>query len=150
MFKGNVRREVECNELLYNVRKTYVEQMLNGSLPYLLRKPFPLVRKQIAETSMYKLIRMLPKGGNLLLKLHGGVSSEFIIKNITYMKGIMRCKNREGVTLFTFRYSPERHKCVTPYKLISEERAHAKSIEAYDNELEKLITIQPANENGEW
>lgn len=103
--------------------------------------------KPIIEASnVFKIIKKMPKGALLHAHNSAMVSSEWFIKNITYRSGIMKCVNRNGVVLFTFRRNPQLG-CKT-FIYIQDERASVPDVETYDKELEKNINLYTPTPEG--
>lgn len=93
-------------------------------------------KELIKHSKIFQFIKWLPKGSLLHGHSKSLVSSEWIIKNITYHSNIMKCKDKNGVILFKFETNPKQN-CIR----IVEERKKAKNIELYDKELEKNINL---------
>ncbi|XP_073829038.1 adenosine deaminase 2-like [Musca autumnalis] len=95
----------------------------------------------IERSQVFHFLQKMPKGAVLHAHTSATVSSKWVVRNIFYMPGLLRCQNKDGVSILTFRRRPEYHGCATEYVSVSEERSHAASAEAYDRALEGLINL---------
>lgn len=98
--------------------------------------------KQLVEKSkVLKFLKRMPKGANLHFHYSASVSSEWMVRNISYMPGMLRCTNNLGVNVLSFRRAPLSHGCATQYVRVSDERFRSVSLAAYDRSFEKLINL---------
>jgi adenosine deaminase CECR1 len=54
----------------------------------------------IDDDPIFKIIKQLPKGGNLHVHNSASVSSEWVIKNLTYRDDVRICTNKNGLKIF--------------------------------------------------
>ena len=99
----------------------------------------------IEKSKVFQFLKEMPKGAILHMHNSASVSSEWVVNTLTHMPGMMSCHNAEGVLILTFHKNAKKHQCKTPYKLLSEERAKAKSVKEFDHELEKHINLFISN-----
>ena len=95
----------------------------------------------IEKSKVFQFLKEMPKGAILHVHNTASVSSEWVVNTLTHMPGMMSCLNADGVLILTFHKDAKKHECMTPYKLLSEVRAKAKSAKDFDNELEKHINL---------
>lgn len=95
----------------------------------------------IDKSNVLKFLKRMPKGANLHMHNSASVSSDWMVRNISYMPGLLRCTNKEGISILSFRRTPREHGCVTQYVLVNEERFRSISPAVYDRSFEKLINL---------
>lgn len=62
-------------------------------------------KKIIDQDPIFEIIKRLPKGGILHLHNTAGVSSEWIIKNLTYRSDVKICNGTDGLMFQTLYVS---------------------------------------------
>ncbi|RUS71572.1 hypothetical protein EGW08_020665 [Elysia chlorotica] len=72
--------------------------------PYLASRHFFQVKEQIEKTSIFDIIRMMPKGGILHLHDSSIAPLDWVIKNLTYLPNLYT-KKREGSVPREFQFS---------------------------------------------
>ncbi|XP_065362192.1 adenosine deaminase 2 [Calliphora vicina] len=95
----------------------------------------------IDSSKVFQFLQKMPKGAVLHTHTSATVSSAWVVRNIFYMPGLLRCTNQEGVSILTFRKQPQKHGCTTQYVRISDERKNSISSREYDRALEKFINL---------
>ncbi|XP_020717826.1 adenosine deaminase 2-like [Ceratitis capitata] len=95
----------------------------------------------VDKSNVLKFLKLMPKGANLHMHNSASVSSDWMVRNISYMPGLLRCTNKEGISILSFRRTPREHGCVTQYVLVNEERFRSISPAVYDRSFEKLINL---------
>uniref|UniRef100_A0A0A1WXA6 Adenosine deaminase n=1 Tax=Zeugodacus cucurbitae TaxID=28588 RepID=A0A0A1WXA6_ZEUCU len=98
-------------------------------------------KKLVEKSKVLKFLKRMPKGAILHLHNTASVSSEWMVRNISYMPGMLRCTNIFGVSILSFRRTPRDHGCVTQYVRVSDERVRSVNPAAYDRSFEKLINL---------
>ena len=123
--------------LMYIIRKLIAGHRNPENLPSAMH--FFKAKKLIERSKSYQFLRLMPKGA--LLHGHNSalVSSDWVIRNLTYYPGVLRCRNGNGVVILSFRKSAD-HNC-TNYILVADERRQANNVEIYNQELEKSINL---------
>ncbi|XP_017856626.1 PREDICTED: adenosine deaminase CECR1 [Drosophila arizonae] len=95
----------------------------------------------IDRSSVFKFLQQMPKGAVLHLHNTAAVSSKWVVRNMSYMPGMLRCTNAEGRSRLTFRRAPKLHKCTSQYVYVADERRSSIDPVLYDENLEKLINL---------
>ncbi|XP_049303367.1 adenosine deaminase 2 [Bactrocera dorsalis] len=98
-------------------------------------------KRLVEKSKVLRFLKRMPKGATLHLHHSASVSSEWMVRNISYMPGMLRCTNNLGVNVLSFRRTPRDHGCVTQYVRVSDERFRSVSPVAYDRSFEKLINL---------
>ncbi|XP_055849822.1 adenosine deaminase 2 [Episyrphus balteatus] len=117
------------------------EGFLENDETYAPGMHFFKAKKLIEKSKVFQFLQEMPKGA--LLHAHNSalVSSEWVIRNLTYMPGLLSCVDNSGVTVFTFRKSPIKHDCNSSYSLVSLRRQKSWNKTEFDKELEKTINL---------
>ncbi|GFS03190.1 adenosine deaminase CECR1 [Elysia marginata] len=102
-LKLNFREEL-VNHYLMVQKELAVEASRLTKQPYLASRHFFQVKEEIEKTSIFDIIRMMPKGGILHLHDASIVSSDWIVKNMTYLPHLYT-KERKGSTPRQFMFS---------------------------------------------
>ncbi|XP_055385063.1 adenosine deaminase 2-like [Condylostylus longicornis] len=140
---GNLRlstKEVFVDRILMKYKNDELNEGFNNLEKLAASMHFFKAKQLIDNSEVFKLLKLMPKGG--LLHGHNAamVSSEWIIKNLTYYPGLLKCTNKDGVVIFSFRKS-DSHNCNTNYELVANERNRSNNPEFYDRILEKSINL---------
>ncbi|XP_054725378.1 adenosine deaminase 2 [Anastrepha obliqua] len=98
-------------------------------------------KKLVEQSQVLKFLKRMPKGAILHLHNTASVSSEWVVRNISYMPGLLRCTNKDGSSIMSFRRAPLEHGCASQYVRVSDERARSINPAAYDRNFEKLINL---------
>lgn len=103
--------------------------------------------KHLVESSkVLQFLKQMPKGAVLHMHNTASVSSKWVVQTLTRMPGVLSCHNADGVLILTFRKDSKKHQCRTPYVEVAKERSKARSVNKFDEELERhinLYTSQP-------
>ncbi|KAK3777780.1 hypothetical protein RRG08_038030 [Elysia crispata] len=102
-LKLNYREEL-VNHYLMVQKELTVEASRLTKEPYLASRHFYQVKEEIEKTTIFKIIRMMPKGGNLHLHDATIVPLDWAIKTLTYLPDLYT-KAREGRVPRLFRFS---------------------------------------------
>ncbi|RUS86632.1 hypothetical protein EGW08_005581 [Elysia chlorotica] len=102
-LKLNFREEL-VNHYLMVQKELAVEASRLTTEPYLASRHFFQVKEQIEETTIFKIIKMMPKGGNLHLHDASIVPLDWAINTLTYLPNLYT-KERDGTNPRLFRFS---------------------------------------------
>lgn len=95
--------------------------------------------KELIENSqIFQMIRNMPKGAVLHGHNTAMVSSDWVLKNITYRPGLSMCTSG-GVLMFTFRTINTG--CTSPLVSVADERSKAEDVEAFDANLRQNFDL---------
>ncbi|XP_055903897.1 adenosine deaminase 2 [Eupeodes corollae] len=97
-------------------------------------------KKIIDNSKVFKFLKKMPKGALLHAHNSAQVSSEWVIKNLTYTPGLLTCVNQDGVTVLSFRKS-EKHNCNSRYSTVNLKRRKSEGRKFFDRQLEKSINL---------
>lgn len=95
----------------------------------------------IDRSAIFRFLQQMPKGAVLHVHNTAAVSSKWVVKNMSYMPGMLRCTDAEGKSRLTFRRTPKEHGCTSQYVLVAEERRNSIDPAIYDENFEKLINL---------
>lgn len=130
------KKEQAVNDILLTIKDTELDLGFNDSSQYLASHHFFRVKKRIEQSQVFSIIKMLPKGS----MLHGHntalVSSDWIIRNVTYRPGVIMYTTENNVVKFTFR-KPANYN----WNYVADLRRASPSIPAFDKQLESYINL---------
>ncbi|KAH8407175.1 hypothetical protein KR222_009972, partial [Zaprionus bogoriensis] len=95
----------------------------------------------IDRSQVFKFLQQMPKGAVLHLHNTAAVSSKWVVRNMSYMPGMLRCTDAEGRSLLTFRRAPKEHGCASQYVRVADERKASIDPALYDENFERLINL---------
>jgi adenosine deaminase CECR1 len=93
-------REHAADEILLRMKEEAVQKGIKDSLNYAPSLHFFRAKQIIDKDPLYEVIQKVPKGAVLHLHNSAGVSSEWVIKNLTYRDDLMLCTTQEGMKIF--------------------------------------------------
>lgn len=95
----------------------------------------------IDRSGVFRFLQKMPKGAVLHLHNTASVSSKWVVQNMSYMPGLLRCTTSTGRSVLTFRRTPQEHKCQSQYIRVSEERRNSIDPQIYDQNFERLVNL---------
>lgn len=93
-------REHEADDILLRMKEKSIQKGIKNSLNYAPSLHFFRAKPLIDKDPIYEVMRKLPKGGVLHLHNSAGVSSEWVIKNLTYRDDLKLCTTSDGIKIF--------------------------------------------------
>ena len=96
--------EIEADKILLNMKQKAIQRGIQNSASYAPSMHFFHAKPLIDQDPIFKIIQKLPKGGLLHLHSTAGVSSEWVIKNLTYRDDVLICNHRDGFNMFVAVY----------------------------------------------
>ncbi|XP_062540188.1 adenosine deaminase 2-like [Armigeres subalbatus] len=132
-------KELKADEVLMKLKNKTIADGVSNSNSYAPSMHFFRAKPIIDNSSIFRIIKALPKGSVLHLHNNAAVSSEWIIKNLTYRPEAKLCEH-QGQIFFTVRkteYCPEES-----LKSIQTLRARNGSVELFDAWLESFINLK--------
>lgn len=95
----------------------------------------------IDRSAIFKFLQQMPKGAVLHLHNTAAVSSKWVVQNLSYMPGMLRCTDSEGRSRLTFLRAPKMTKCASQYVRVADERRNSIDPALYDENFERLINL---------
>ncbi|KAL7726878.1 hypothetical protein ACLKA6_000894 [Drosophila palustris] len=95
----------------------------------------------IDRSAVFRFLQQMPKGALLHAHNTASVSSKWVVQNMSYMPGMLRCTDAQGRSRLTFRRTPKEHGCTSQYVSVAEERRNSIDTALYDENFEKLINL---------
>ncbi|KAH8414660.1 hypothetical protein KR215_011734, partial [Drosophila sulfurigaster] len=95
----------------------------------------------IERSAIFRFLQQMPKGAVLHLHNTASVSSKWVVQNMSYMPGMLRCTNAQGRSRLSFRKAPKEHGCSSQYVLVADERRNSIDPALYDENLERLFNL---------
>ncbi|XP_017084644.2 adenosine deaminase 2 [Drosophila eugracilis] len=95
----------------------------------------------IDRSGVFRFLQKMPKGAVLHLHNTASVSSKWVVDDLSYMPGLLRCTTATGRSVLTFRRTPKEHKCQSDYVRVSDERRNSLDRRIYDQNFERLINL---------
>lgn len=132
-------KELKADEVLMGIKNKTISEGVSNPESYAPAMHFFQAKPIIDNSSIFQIIRAMPKGSVLHLHNTAAVSSEWVIKNLTYRPEAKLCEH-EGNIHFTTRASqqcPEES-----LKTIQSLRAKNGTSESFDYWLESLINLK--------
>ncbi|CAH1735729.1 unnamed protein product [Chironomus riparius] len=131
-------RELEADKFLLNMKQKAIHKGIQDSASYAPSMHFFHAKPLIEQDPIFKIIQKLPKGGLLHLHSTAGVSSEWVIKNLTYRNDVLICNHKDGFHMFVAVPS---ELCANEAVPVNKLRARATNKTAFDESLESLINL---------
>lgn len=100
---GNVYlnpKEQEADKILLKLKENAVQNGILNPNSYPPSMHFFHGKHLIDKDQIFKIIQKAPKGGVLHIHNSAGVSSEWVIKNLTYRDDFKICTTKEGIKVF--------------------------------------------------
>lgn len=94
-------KEQEANKILLKLKEKAIQRGIQDSSNYAPSMHFFHAKPLIDIDPIYEIIKRIPKGAVLHLHNSAGVSSEWVIKNLTYRDDMKMC-TRDGIKVFQF------------------------------------------------
>ncbi|XP_069683248.1 adenosine deaminase 2-like isoform X2 [Periplaneta americana] len=134
--------EEEVNAILMKIKEKEYRKGFNDPASFPPARHFFEVKEDIERSEVFRIIQLLPKGACLHGHDTAMVSSEFVLKNLTYMPDLYTCEDAEGVTLLRFFELPDQS---CDWQLLSDLRFNATNVTALDEELERHLSLFTSN-----
>jgi adenosine deaminase CECR1 len=93
-------KEQEADEILLGMKQKAIRRGIEDASSYAPSMHFFQAKPLIDKDPIYEIMRRVPKGGLLHLHNSAGVSSEWVIKNLTYRNDVKLCSTRDGLKVF--------------------------------------------------
>jgi adenosine deaminase CECR1 len=93
-------REKEADAILLQMKEKAIEKGIVDAGNYAPSMHFFHAKPLIDKDPIFDIIQRVPKGAVLHLHNSAGVSSDWVIKNLTYRNDIKLCTNKDGAKIF--------------------------------------------------
>jgi adenosine deaminase CECR1 len=90
-------KEKEADEILLRLKEKAVKRGILDSGNYAPSMHFFHAKPLIDKDPLFDIIQKVPKGAVLHLHNSAGVSSEWVIKNLTYRDDMKLCSTKDGI-----------------------------------------------------
>jgi adenosine deaminase CECR1 len=90
-------KEHEADEILLRMKEKAVKKGILDSGSYAPSMHFFHAKPLIDKDPLFEVIQRVPKGAVLHLHNSAGVSSEWVIKNLTYRDDVKLCTTKDGI-----------------------------------------------------
>ena len=104
MIGGNsilTKKEKLVNDTISKLKLAEIDLGYNDIEHYPPAMHFFRAKPLMEKSKVFQLIKKMPKGSLLHVHNSASVSSEFVVKNITYRDDIYMCQNFDDVYIFT-------------------------------------------------
>ncbi|XP_058811662.1 adenosine deaminase 2-like isoform X2 [Topomyia yanbarensis] len=132
-------KESQANEILLNFKNHYITEASVNPESYAPGMHFFRAKPLIDKSDVFKIIKEIPKGSVLHLHNVAAVSSEWIIKNLTYQPEAKLCEinGKFYFTTRTSKFCPQES-----VRSIQQLRKENGTAESFDLWLESLINLK--------
>lgn len=93
-------KEKVANAILLNLKKKSIEKGISDPAKYAPSMHFFQAKPIIDQDPIFDVIKRFPKGAVLHLHNSASVSSEWVIKNLTYRDDVKLCTTKDGIKIF--------------------------------------------------
>ncbi|XP_055680029.1 adenosine deaminase 2-like [Lutzomyia longipalpis] len=133
--------EIRADEIVRAFKMEEIVAGMHNSSNFLPSHHFFRVKEKIEKSKVFKLIQKMPKGAILHAHLSAMVSSEWLLKNVTYREGAIIYTNSKNIKKFTFqRPDPPQE-----WAYLSNLRDSADNVTAFDEWLESKFNLYTPN-----
>lgn len=100
-------KEKLADQILMGMKNKAIKRGIEEPLSYAPSLHFFHAKPLIEKDPIFHVLKRLPKGGNLHIHNSASVSSEWVIKNLTYRDDVSVCSSKKGLRIFvTNRWIP--------------------------------------------
>ncbi|KAG5669875.1 hypothetical protein PVAND_000166 [Polypedilum vanderplanki] len=131
-------KEHEADKILLTMKEKSINRGIIDPSSYAPSLHFFHAKPLIEKDPIFDIIKRLPKGGVLHLHNSAGVSSEWVIKNLTYRNDVKLCNSTDGEKIFT---TVPTKACQSEPIPIPKLRAQAQDVKEFDKSLELMINL---------
>lgn len=93
-------KEQSADKILLSIKKKTVRNGILAPGSYAPAMHFFHAKPLIDKDPIFEIIKRVPKGGVLHLHNTASVSSEWVIKNLTYRDDMKLCTTKDGIKIF--------------------------------------------------
>ncbi|XP_036341199.1 adenosine deaminase 2-like [Rhagoletis pomonella] len=95
----------------------------------------------IEQSNVFKFLQAMPKGAILHVHRTPAVSVDWLIGNLTYTPGLLKCFTARGSVVLSFREDAKKHGCRSVYYNVQQERERTLSRSRYDSFLGTKLSL---------
>jgi len=93
-------KEQEANAIILRMKDKAIAKGIQNTKSYAPSMHFFRAKALIDADPIYHVIQRVPKGAVLHMHNSAGVSSEWVVKNLTYRDDMKLCTSRDGIKVF--------------------------------------------------
>lgn len=135
-------REMKANAIFKKIKRKDMEEGFENPLRFAPAHHFFDVLDEIKSSSMFKLIKKMPKGAVLHAHDIALCSSEYVL-SLTYLPDLWQCGDPSSEIQFQFSRDEPTPVDGCKWTLVSQERA--KGSKEYDEKIKKVFTLYTEN-----
>lgn len=94
-------KEKAADEILMGMKRKAIKRGIEEPISYAPSLHFFHAKPLIENDPIFQVLKRLPKGGNLHIHNSASVSSEWVIKNLTYRDDVSICTTKDGLRILT-------------------------------------------------
>ncbi|XP_059610074.1 adenosine deaminase 2-like [Phlebotomus argentipes] len=130
-----------ADDIIRKYKVAEIEAGLNNSANFLAAHHFFRVKEKIEQSEVFRFIAKMPKGANLHGHSSAMVSSEWLLRNVTYRPGMIIYTDEKNITRLTFR-QPDSS---IEWNYLSDLRNSSENVTAFDEWLESKFNLYTPN-----
>uniref|UniRef100_UPI00398EBE91 adenosine deaminase 2-A n=1 Tax=Pristiophorus japonicus TaxID=55135 RepID=UPI00398EBE91 len=142
----STKKELQVNDLLKKVKiKEIADGMETGKFPPAMH--FFRAKELIEKSTVFNIIRKMPKGAGLHLHEYALLSVDWLVKNATYLPNCYICFTPVGgIKFYYFLRNPQKRfaKC-SEWVLLEKYRQQIQNVTEFDNSLLRNLTLATEN-----
>jgi adenosine deaminase CECR1 len=101
IFRLHPTTEHEADKIILAMKEKAIKRGIEDPRNFAPSLHFFHAKPLIEKDPIFEIIKRVPKGGVLHLHNSAGVSSEWVIKNLTYRNEVKLCNSTDGNQIFT-------------------------------------------------
>lgn len=130
------QKEQAVNDIILTIKDDELDLGFNDSSKFLASHHFFHVKQRIELSRVFSVLQMMPKGALLHGHNTAMVSSDWVIRNVTYRPGVIMYTTEENVVKFSFRKPAKYH-----WNYVADLRKAAPNVSAFDKQLESYLNL---------
>ncbi|XP_028176429.1 adenosine deaminase 2-like [Ostrinia furnacalis] len=131
--------EIKANDIIMDLKRRELDQGFLQPQLFNVSKHFFEYKDVVKESSLFKLIKEMPKGAILHAHDTGLLSPDYVV-TLTYWDDLYVCFEEDDLRLLFSKDTPD-GTCGTKWQLMRDARYSSGNVEKFDAELRKHFTI---------